>query len=95
MEFISTVADTFNIPDKDFELIRDFVLSDGSWMTNLNTWWWMAQREMAAGNRSNIFTGKTSLVRSGFIHIHSTNLYFVKYVGQAELYMNGQLLEPL
>ena len=29
MEFISTVSDTFNIPDTDFELIRDFVLSNG------------------------------------------------------------------
>ena len=29
-----------------------------------------------------------------FIQIQSTNLYFVKYLGKAELYMNGQLLEP-
>ncbi len=29
-----------------------------------------------------------------FVHIQSDNLYFVKYVGLAELYMNGQLLAP-
>ncbi|MCK5134826.1 MAG: ATP-binding cassette domain-containing protein [Bacteroidales bacterium] len=94
MEFVTTVADTFNIPDNDYHLIRSFVLSD----TDLDdTPVYLVvdgNKDKAPGKKIKHIFRDNLVGQIRFIHIHSTNLYFVKYVGQAELYMNGQLLEP-
>ncbi len=94
MEFILTVSDTFHIPDKDFDLIREFVLSDRE--LDDNTDYLMVDGNLENGPGKNIkHIYRDNLIgQIRFIQISSTNLYFVKYIGQAELYMNGQLLEP-
>ncbi|MCK4879843.1 MAG: ATP-binding cassette domain-containing protein, partial [Bacteroidales bacterium] len=94
MEFISTVSDTFNIPDADFNLTRNFVLSDGE--LDDKTEYLVVDGNQEKGPENNIkHIYRENLVgQIRFIHINSTNLYFVKYIGKAELYMNGQLLEP-
>ncbi len=94
MEFISTVADTFNVPDEDFQLTRNFVLSDGELEDQSRYLVVDGNREKLTGKNIKHIFRENLLGKIRFIHIHSTNLYFVKYAGQAELYMNGQLLEP-
>ncbi len=94
IEFITTVADTFNIPDDDFGLIRTFVLSDGKLADNRDFLVVDNILDKATGKQIKHIYRENLVGQIRFIHIHSTNLYFVKYVGQAELYMNGQLLEP-
>lgn len=94
MEFISTVSDTFNIPDTDFELIRDFVLSNGILEDKIEYLIVDCNREKEPGKHIKHIFRENLVGQIRFIHIASTNLYFVKYSGQAELYMNGQLLEP-
>ena len=95
MEFIMTVADTFNIPDDDFELTRDFILSDDE-LDNKPAYLIVdSDKEKGPGKKIKHIYKENLIGQIRFIHIHSTNLYFVKYVGQAELYMNGQLLEPI
>jgi hypothetical protein len=94
MEFISTVASTFNIPDEDFELARSFVLSDE---TPLNKTGYLVVDGLTkkeAGTLVKHIYRENLVGQINFIHVQSTNLYFLKYVGQAELYMNGQMLEP-
>ncbi|HKK61675.1 MAG TPA: ATP-binding cassette domain-containing protein [Bacteroidales bacterium] len=94
MEYVTTVSDTFNIDQKEYEAIREFVLND---------------KELAPSSHflivdntddgRNIPAGVKHIKRNNLsgqvrvLHILSTNLYFVKYIGQAELYINGQLLE--
>ena len=94
MEFISTVSDTFNIPDVDFDLTRNFVLSDGE--LDDKTEYLVVDSNREKGPEKNIkHIYRENLVgQIRFIHINSTNLCFVKYIGKAELYMNGQLLDP-
>ncbi|MEN8229592.1 MAG: ATP-binding cassette domain-containing protein [Bacteroidota bacterium] len=94
MEFITTVADTFNIPNDDFDLTGNFVLSDGEMEDKPEYLVVDSNKEKAPGKNIKHICRDNLLGQIRFIHIHSTNLYFVKYVGQAELYMNGQLLEP-
>jgi len=94
LEFITTVADTFNIPDSDFELTRDFVLSDNRLDDKPEYLIVDSKKERSAGKHIKHICRENLIGQIQFIHIRSTNLYFVKYVGQAELYMNGQLLEP-
>lgn len=93
MEFISIVSETFYIPDSDFDLIRNFVLLDGE--LDDKTEYLVVDGNPEKGPGKNIkHIYKENLIgQIRFIHINSTNLYFVKYIGQAELYMNGQLLE--
>ena len=94
MEFISTVSDTFNIPDTDFERIREFVLSDGVLDDKAEYLVVDGKKENGAGKHIKHIYRENLLGQIRLIHIKSTNLYFVKFVGQTELYMNGQLLEP-
>jgi len=93
MEFVSIVSDTFNIPDEDFDLTRNFVLSDGKLEDNIKYLVVDGKRENNAGASIKHIYRENLNGQIRFIHISSTNLYFVKYIGQAELYMNGQLLE--
>ena len=94
MEFISIVSDTFNIPDEDFDLIRNFVLSDGELEDNIEYLVVDGRQKNGQGNNIKHIYRENLIGQIRFIHINSTNLYFVKYIGLAELYMNGQLLEP-
>jgi len=93
MEFISIVSDTFNIPDEDFEMTRNFVLSDGKLEDNIEYLVVDGKRENGQGKNIKHIYRENLTGQLRFIHISSANLYFVKYIGQAELYMNGQLLE--
>ena len=94
MEFITTVADTFNIDKDEYEALREFVLNDKKLASSPhflfidNT---EHGRDLPSGakhiRRKNL-SGQIRVLR-----ILSTNLYFVKYVGHSEVYINGQLLE--
>lgn len=95
MEFIITVADSFNIPDDDFDLTRSFVFSDGELEDKSQYLIVDSLKERTTGGKIKHIYKENLIGEIRFIHIRSTNLYFVKYVGQAELYMNGQLLEPM
>ena len=93
MEFVSTVSDTFNISDTDFESIRGFILSDKALDDNVDYLVVDGKQENGAGKNIKHIYRENLIGQIRFIHIKTTNLYFVKYIGQAELYMNGQLLE--
>ena len=93
MEFISTVSDTFNITDEDFDLIRDFVLSDANLKDKSDYLIVDSNRDKLPGKNIKHLFRENLIGQIRFIQIKTTNLYFVKYIGQAELYMNGQLLE--
>jgi len=92
MEFVTTVADTFNIPQDEFELIRNFVLSDSEiensehYLFVDNTTGEKLPEHIKHIRRENL------IGQLRFIHVASSNLYFVKYIGQSEIYMNGQML---
>ena len=95
LEFITTVADTFNIPEDDFEATRTFVLTDGKLVDKADYLLVDNKKNQQPGRKLKHIYRENLIGQIRFIHVRSTNLYFVKYVGQAELYMNGQLLEPL
>jgi ABC-type multidrug transport system ATPase subunit len=95
MEFVSTVADTFNIPDEDYLLVRSFVLSDDELEDNPLFLIVNSNKEEPKAQHTKHVYRKDLVGQIRFIQVQSTNLYFLKYVGKAELYMNGQMLEPL
>ena len=94
MEFVTTVSDTFNINSEEYDSIREFVLNDKKLIESShylfvdNT---ENGRDLPEGAKHIQRRSLSGQVR--VIHILSTNLYFVKYIGHAEMYINGQLLE--
>ncbi len=94
MEFIATVADTFHIPQEDYILIRNFVLSDRELEDSASYLVVDNNKEAPTGKLTKHIYRKDLQGHIRFIEVQSTKLYFLKYMGKAELYMNGQLLEP-
>ncbi len=94
MEFVTTVSDTFNIKSEEYDSIREFVLNDKKIFASSHFLFVDDSengRDLPEGSKHIQRKNLSGQIR--VIHILSTNLYFVKYIGQAEMYINGQLLE--
>jgi ABC transport system ATP-binding/permease protein len=94
MEFVATVSDTFNISSEEYDSIREFVLNDNVLVPSSHFLFVDdtengrdLPKEAKHIQRKNI-SGQIRV-----LYILSTNLYFVKYIGHSEMYINGQLLE--
>ncbi|HEX3008243.1 MAG TPA: ATP-binding cassette domain-containing protein [Bacteroidales bacterium] len=91
LQFVSTVSDTFNIQRKEFEQLRDFVLSsldknpDSEQIAIIES-----RRRASNGPEKHIFyEGLEGQLR--VLHLISANIYLVRYMGSGEIYLNGQL----
>lgn len=94
MEFVTTVSDTFNINSEEYDSIREFVLNDKT-LKESPHFLFIDDTENGRGLPENAkhIQRKNISGQIRVLHILSTNLYFVKYIGQSEMYINGQLLE--
>lgn len=94
LEFATTVADTFNISQEEYERCKRFVelneadeIDDASWM-------------FVNANEEGGFKNAHHLCSSGIegrlvvIRIESVNIFFMRYQGKLDLYLNGQVLPP-
>ncbi len=98
-EFVSTVALAFNIDESEFMLITDYIIKNDFFYT-LEKGFYEKQYQnvlILRGDEkinnkdikimmSDNFTGE--LV---FIRIKSIEIYLVKYIGEDEMYLNGQI----
>ncbi len=94
MEFVSTVSDTFNINSEEYNTIREFVLNDKK-LPDSPQYLFVDETEkgkdLPAGAKHIQRKNLSGQIR--VLHMLSTNLYFVKYIGKSEMYINGQLLQ--
>ncbi|HUX54443.1 MAG TPA: ATP-binding cassette domain-containing protein [Williamwhitmania sp.] len=95
MAFISTVAETFHISDQEFETILSYVLPfsnsiySGNEILTINN---ISDEDTPIGVKhiySEGFRGEVKILR-----IFSANMFFIRYFGEHELYLNGHLLVP-
>lgn len=94
LEYVSTVADSFNIPEEDYVLIKDFVLEEKG-LQDHEQYLVVDHHKKPGRRKATKHIQSEGLVGSiHFIQVQSSHLYFLKYTGNGELYMNGQLLEP-
>ncbi|MDP4273209.1 MAG: ATP-binding cassette domain-containing protein [Bacteroidota bacterium] len=91
--FISTVADTFNIPEIEYKRIKSFVLNPFEQVPN-------SSKIAVIDNNRDFVSEKTKHIYSEFLegqirilNVASTNMYLIRYIGKSEMYMNGQLLQ--
>jgi len=94
MEFVTTVADTFHITMDEYACIRDFVIENNT-LPSSPYYMFVDGTDGAGYAEGTKHIKRDSLTGEiRFLFIPSNNLYFVKYTGQSEMYMNGQLIEP-
>jgi len=93
MEFINTVASIFNFPADEYEDIRQFVLTNFEHFPE-------SEHVLLIDNRKDFQhpAVKHSLVEGmegqiRILYLPSSNIYLLRYVGEKEIYLNGQLLQ--
>ena len=92
IDFIDTIADSFHISFEEYNEIKEFVIHDFSNIPN-------NERILIVDSNPNFFhpyvkhfaleafTGQMRI-----LFISSANMYFLRYIGHNELYLNGQII---
>jgi len=92
VEFINTVSETFNISQKEFKLCNDFIeKSENEVIDQPNVLEVNNQKENNLQEARHIYS-EGILGKLRIIKIETVNLFFVRYFGNAELYLNGILI---
>lgn len=93
LEFVVTVADSFNISRDEFDLAKDFVEAQEGEIT-------LTDSVLVINNKDHEPEAKHHIQAIGLngqlriLHIQSVNTLFMKYFGSTELQLNGQLINP-
>lgn len=93
-EFIQTVSDSFNITSEEYDLIRDYSIRKVGQKFNSGKILIVNNSENNGGTDSKHLFSKQLKGELWFLQAASTNIYFIRYLGDHELYLNGQLLQP-
>ncbi len=95
MEFVNTVAETFNISSWEYSQIKDFVLFSFEQIPDSDAILIIDNKDDAAYFGRDVrhlrVDGIVGQIR--VLHVTSSNLYFIRYIGVNEINMNGQLIE--
>ncbi|MFO7827044.1 MAG: ATP-binding cassette domain-containing protein [Bacteroidales bacterium] len=93
MAFVTTVADSFHIPQEEYQEIEDYVFFGYDKIPD-------TKKLLIIDNNKNFqhervfHTEHPSLEgQLRVLEVESANMYYIKYIGESELYLNGQLLE--
>lgn len=93
MEFINTVAETFNVPEDEYNEIKDYVLFSFDQVPS--------SPDILLIDNNKDFNHKTTkhIYVEGLkgqirvLHVPSTKMYFIRYIGENEMYLNSQLIQ--
>ena len=91
-EFAETVADTFNISRDEFNLCLDFVKAEESDRIDSPHYLVADTNEKNTYEKSEHIHCESLVGFLRVVQISSINTYFVKYYGDHQLYLNGQIL---
>ena len=94
LEFIQSVSESFNLASAEHNLIKEFILNPFYEVPN-------SQNVLVIDNRverplkDEVKHLYNESVKGNLwvLFVHSANMYFVRFTGTGELYMNGQLLQ--
>jgi ABC transport system ATP-binding/permease protein len=93
-EFIKTVADSFHIDPEEYDLIRNFTINDAGELPVSPRFLVVDNREAKGENGHKHLISKQFKGELWFLQSASMHIYFIRYLGDNELYLNGQLLQP-
>ncbi|KPL17338.1 MAG: hypothetical protein AMS26_01360 [Bacteroides sp. SM23_62] len=93
MEFISTVSETFNVLEEEYEQIRNFVLfSPEDVPDNEDIMMIDSNRDFNLEKSKHIYI-ESIRGQMRVLHVPSARLYFIRYIGESEMYINSQLIQ--
>lgn len=92
-EFISTVSDTFYVPREEYNLIREFTIHPFDKLPD-------SEKILIVEKTPDHVTSHCKYINSEYLegqirilYIETANIYLLKYIGESEMYLNGQLLQ--
>lgn len=94
MEFVATVADTFHIPEKEYITIKDYVFLDEEDIPH------SPQLLLINSKEEHKIPGVKHIYAENLdgqiwvLHLYAVEMHIIRYFGEAELYLNGQLIRP-
>lgn len=93
IEFVETVADSFNINNEEYRLTKDFVSAPEGEVTKKENLLLINNHPKEEGAHKHIqavdLNGQVRV-----LNINSVGMLFMKYFGTTELQLNGQLIKP-
>ncbi|HOP03359.1 MAG TPA: ATP-binding cassette domain-containing protein [Tenuifilaceae bacterium] len=92
MAFISTVAETFFIPENDFYLIHDFVLKSFDELIESDNILVVNDRNEPPKPEIKHIECHSLQGEIRIVRVECANIYFLRYWGNEEVYLNGHLL---
>ncbi len=93
MEFITTVAETFNIPDEEYIQIRDFILLTFDEVPHAGEIMLIdGNKDFSDEETKHLYVDHLQ-GQIRVLHVPSTRLYFIRYMGEGEMNMNSQLIQ--
>jgi len=93
MEFINTVAETFNVPEDEYNEIKDYVLFSFDQVPSSQDILLIDHdKDFSHEKTKHIYIeGLEGQIR--VLHVPSTKMYFIRYIGENEMYLNSQLIQ--
>ena len=92
LEFINTVSDTFNISTEEYHTIESFVLFSFDKLPDSPNVLILDNKEDFSHPNTKHLVVKSLIGQIRVLNVLSANMYVLRYMGDSELYMNGQLL---
>jgi ABC-type multidrug transport system ATPase subunit len=92
LEFLSTVAMAFYVPDDEYTDIKSFVFNDLSGIKRKKSLLVINSREKAAAGVKHLQDNIPGEIM--IMHVSFTNSYILRYYGSGSLYLNGQIMDP-
>jgi ABC transport system ATP-binding/permease protein len=92
LEFLTTVADVFKIVRNEFELIHNFVLNAPDKLPDSDKIVIIDNQKDFKHNYIRHIYSESLAGQVKVLQVTSTNMFLIKYTGNSELYLNGQLL---
>jgi len=93
LEFITTVAETFNIPSEEYTLCNNFIAVEESEVVD-NENILIVNNDIDYNNNkvAKHFYSEGLIGKIRILKVKTVNMFFVRYFGDAELYLNGILV---
>lgn len=93
-EFIETVADTFNIDREIYEDVIRLVSANVGSDLDAENFVYVASQPPGNSERSKFIKADGLTGRMLFLRLEKENMFFLRYFGTDDLYLNGQVMRP-
>jgi len=93
LEFVETVADTFHITSEEYVRLKAFVLYSFNEIPNSSRMLFIdSNKEFSHAKVKHLYRSALE-GQLRFFHVRIASMFLFKYLGEKELYLNGQLIQ--